>query len=581
MIDWSKCITIDSGSELTDIEHHFRVFAGPGAGKTYWLTNHIQNVLRQSKRLGSCGKIACITYTNAGVEEIQRRLRKSANRVEVATIHSFLYSNVIKPYAFLLKDDDGGYIINIERLDGHAEHIPSLKIMYEWKKDNKLAYLRDKKKIYECLINLDWCFQDEELVCLPRDRYKLKVGRYSISKSALQRYKQYYWSRGELHHEDVLFFSYLLIKNHPEILPFLRARFPYVFVDEFQDTNPIQTRILRWIAQEATIVGVIGDLAQSIYGFQGACREDFENFILDNSVDYKIENNRRSTENIIHLLNHIRGDDIKQKSVTGKKGEPVKLIVGCIHDCIEKIMKEAKTVPMVLVRRNDYVGQIRSQSDYKLDKLWDDLRNIDSNLERTSFVYAMMFGVELAIQKDFKESVKGIERSLKKSKNGKPIPKYKKRQAAIDCLQKAVNEWEKWKGASLLEFNNHFVEYLDEKYDIKAGASITRGKIKDFAEVWKCKDFVQCLRLKDDKSLIRTIHKAKGGEYDTVLVGLENEDDLEYIINPDIDHNKNDECRIYYVALSRAKENLFICTPTLNVKRKAALQELGVSIEVL
>jgi DNA helicase II / ATP-dependent DNA helicase PcrA len=132
MIDWSKCITIDSDSVLQDIEHHFRVFAGPGAGKTYWLINHVRNVLRKSRRLGVTGKIACITYTKTGVEEIQNRLRQSADRVEVATIHSFLYLNVVKPYAFLLKDGEGKYILNIKELDGHMDHIPSPKIMNDW-----------------------------------------------------------------------------------------------------------------------------------------------------------------------------------------------------------------------------------------------------------------------------------------------------------------------------------------------------------------------------------------------------------------------------------------------------------------
>ena len=155
MVNWASCTTIDSDTELSDIEHHFRVFSGPGAGKTHWLTNHIRNVLRKSHRLGATGKVACITYTNTGVAEIQSRLKQSAERVEVATIHSFLYSNVVSPYAFLLKNDEGKYIVNIKQLDGHMEHIPSPKFTNDWKRDHKLGYLRDNRKVYECLINLD------------------------------------------------------------------------------------------------------------------------------------------------------------------------------------------------------------------------------------------------------------------------------------------------------------------------------------------------------------------------------------------------------------------------------------------
>jgi len=579
MLDWSKCITIDSDSDLPDIEHHFRVFAGPGAGKTHWLTNHIRNVLRRSKRLGATGKVACITYTNTGVEEIQSRLKQPADRVEVATIHSFLYSNVVKPYAFLLKDDDGKYLLNIRQLDGHVEHLPSPKFTNDWKRENNLGYLRDNRKVYECLINLDWCFQDAELVCLPRDLYKLRCGKYWIRKESLNRYKQYYWNIGQIHHEDVLYFSYVLIQNYPEILDFLRAKFPYIFIDEFQDTNPIQTCIIKKIAENTTIAGVIGDLAQSIYGFQGACRQDFEHFVLDNIVDYKIENNRRSTASIINLLNHIRGNDIEQKSVDGKTGGPVKLFVGSIHDSIAIAKSETNTIPMVLVRKNDYAGRTRSNSEEELGELWDDLRSVDSNWERTNFVYAMILGVELAFQRDFKESITGIERNFRKFKDGRSVAKPIKREAAINALQKAVNNWDNWKERSLLDFNNYFLEYLDNEYNIKVGSLISRGKPKEFAETWRCKDLSQCLKLKDDKSNVRTIHKAKGGEYDTVIVGFEEESDLKYIINPDIDNDSSDESRIYYVALSRAKQNLYICSPTLNNHNKQALLALNVSIE--
>ena len=78
---------------------------------------------------------------------------------------------------------------------------------------------------------------------------------------------------------------------------------------------------------------------------------------------------------------------------------------------------------------------------------------------------------------------------------------------------------------------------------------------------------------------MRTIHKAKGGEYDAAIVAFEDEDDLKYIINPDIDYNKNDEYRIYYVALSRAKQDLFICIPTLSDQNREGLLALDISIK--
>ena len=72
--------------------------------------------------------------------------------------------------------------------------------------------------------------------------------------------------------------SYKIIENSPRVLEFVRNRFPYIFIDEFQDTTELQTWIIKKIAESETKVGVIGDLAQSIYKFAGAKRSDFENF---------------------------------------------------------------------------------------------------------------------------------------------------------------------------------------------------------------------------------------------------------------------------------------------------------------
>ena len=98
---------ITSDSLLIDIEHHFRVSAGPGAGKTHWMVEHIRNVLHRSNRLGKTRKITCITYTNIAVETILNRLGTSADRVEVSTIHSYLYKHIVKPYASFIAPEFG------------------------------------------------------------------------------------------------------------------------------------------------------------------------------------------------------------------------------------------------------------------------------------------------------------------------------------------------------------------------------------------------------------------------------------------------------------------------------------------
>ena len=74
-------VTVIESNTPIDTEQHFLVKAGPGAGKTYWLIQHIKHVLSTSNRLGKIKKIACITYTNIGVETIHNRLPDCAGRM--------------------------------------------------------------------------------------------------------------------------------------------------------------------------------------------------------------------------------------------------------------------------------------------------------------------------------------------------------------------------------------------------------------------------------------------------------------------------------------------------------------------
>jgi len=139
----SEPTIITSDSILPDINRHFRVSAGPGAGKTHWLTQHISHVVATSTNLGPTQRIACISYTNVAAGEIVDRLGKLAWRVDAATIHSFLYRNLVHPYLWLLRDDHGSPLVNFSMVDGHQEHQPSRTFVEAWLKSasKKGAYL--------------------------------------------------------------------------------------------------------------------------------------------------------------------------------------------------------------------------------------------------------------------------------------------------------------------------------------------------------------------------------------------------------------------------------------------------------
>ncbi|CCK80745.1 UvrD-helicase domain-containing protein [Desulfobacula toluolica] len=549
-----------NSSTLISTETPFKIFAGPGAGKTYWLINHIENVLHNSKRLTTTTKIASITYTNIAVEEIQSRLGDSDDRVYVSTIHNFLYKFIVKPYGFLLKDNSGANLINLRNLDGHDEHIPNSRFVYDWKTQNKLNYIKDDKKIYECLQDLDWHLNADSSIDLgPRHTWKRKIGRYWIKKELFVDYKKRYWRIGTIHHEDVLYFAYKIISENPEVLEYVNLMFPYMFIDEFQDTNPIQTEIVKLISKNNTIVGVIGDAEQSIYKFQGATRQDFVDFKISGINNYQIKGNRRSTNKIINVLDNIRYDRVKQTPIRNIEGNMPTIYVGDKMKVIEYLTKSYPEIS-ILTRNNETVGQIKNDNNKNIGNLWDSSRGLDSNYERQKLLYNSIYAAELCLLGYYKDAVRLTSKIFYKYKDGTKIQKVKKRELAIVLIDLLVSQKQNNSSKTLFDFYNSLFEYFLTNYQIKIGSKITRGKYKEFSENNIYADLVQALRIKDDTSRIKTIHKAKGAEYENVLVVMENSIELQYVLNPE-KHQNEDDSRIYYVAFSRAKDNLFITVP--------------------
>lgn len=378
---------ITSDHLLSDFDHPFKVFAGPGAGKTFWLINNIRNILKNSTRLHSASKISCITYTNVAVEEIQTRLDMTGDRVEVSTIHSFLYNCLVKPYVNLLKYEDGDCLVNIEQLDGHDEHIPSVgRILGNKQMSATVLKNRiDKKELQKVLSSLEWYLNRDDLILQPRYEWQRKKYKKLITSGFFNSYKAMFWNDGIIHHEDVLFFSHEILKKFPLICGFIVAKYPYIFIDEFQDTHPIQTKILKWISEAGAIIGVIGDPAQSIFQFQGASRSDFIEFELAGQKNYAMQFNRRSTRNIVNFLNHMRGTDkVVQDCYRDIDGSEISIIVDkSFEGIIEKFTSERARLGMtgdscIVSHLNDSVTKLKNGAGNCNTSIWSDFSEADS-----------------------------------------------------------------------------------------------------------------------------------------------------------------------------------------------------------
>lgn len=558
---------ITSDTLLDDVEHHFRVSAGPGAGKTHWLVEHIKNVLHNSSRLAKTKKIACITFTNIAVETILKRLGTSVEHVEVSTIHSFLYKHIVKPYASFISDEYG---LNINEMDGHDDVILSnYGFLNDWKIRTGQQRIREDNDLVKAFKAIKWKFDNAGNLIAKTD-YPYKSGAYAIKSSSYFEYKKMTWEKGVIHHDDVLFFSYQIVQRFPFVLEILRAKFPYFFVDEFQDCNPIQVVLLSFLGQSETIIGIIGDKAQSIYGFQGAEPSQFQSFSLREIFDYQMSDNRRSSNEIIGLLNGLRGDITQNPFRNFASTKPL-ILVGDMSLALQR----GKTICGIekvysLSRQNITSNAMKMEiGGVALDGgLFNRLVEIDkpssSNKYRSKLTMACIKATEYARQGKFKDAIKELEKEFKYKDD-----KNRSRKESLIHIMTLMAKYDTFKDNSLY----HFFTIVKSEIN-KDISDLRNGAAKIFYDSNTYQQLALCVNVPEDMSLHKTIHKSKGDEFDNVLLVLKEESDLSFVLNPDInsDTTAAEEQRINYVAVSRAKNRLFISVPSLSVANQALLQ---------
>lgn len=550
-------ITINSDSVITDINGHFKVSAGPGAGKTYWLVNHIKNVLHNSDKLFRTRKIACITYTNIAVETILKRLGTSSEQVEVSTIHSFLYKNVVKPYASFVAEEFG---LNVAEMDGHDNVVLSnYSFLNDWKDITGQKRIRDDKTVIKAFTNLKWKFDNNELKI--RTDYPFRVGNYPIKNDSYLEYKKMMWEKGLLHHDDVLFFSFQIINKFPFVINILNAKFPYVFLDEFQDSNPIQVEIFKKLGLGESKIGVIGDIAQSIYEFQGADYKQFQDFSFQDMKEYILNENRRSSNEIIDALNSVR-QDISQVKVRNISTEKPIIFIGDMTLALRAAKIKCNDESIYTLSRNNITSNAMKAEINGIglnSRLLENLKETDSNTKRSNLIYACIKAIAYGKEGKFNDAIKELEKLFNYRAD-----KIRGKRKALKYITIFLDKFPEYENATLLDFAVFIrTNLVSDLPNFKGGA------IKIFYESYTFKQLLLCVSIPEDMSLHKTIHKAKGDEFDNVLLVLKEEKDVNFLIEQNL--LSNEEHRINYVAISRAKNRLFISIPTLSTTFQTTL----------
>ena len=321
------------------------VIAGAGSGKTRVLTYKIAYLLEQGFQPYS---ILALTFTNKAAEEMKARIARqvgwqAARYLWMGTFHS-IFSRILRAEAqaigftsnFTIYDqaDSRSLIKSIigemgldksEETDGRADRYGRTA-----KNNNKTAY---KPALIQSRIS-----SAKNQLILPNayaadaETYKADTAaRIPATRDIYRRYVERCRQADAMDFDDLLVYTYLLFKNHPEICRKYAERFQFVLVDEYQDTNYAQHSIIWLLTQEHQRVCVVGDDAQSIYSFRGAKIENILKFTQQykGAKLFKLEQNYRSTRMIVQAANSLieKNQEQIRKEIFSEKetGEPITL----------------------------------------------------------------------------------------------------------------------------------------------------------------------------------------------------------------------------------------------------------------
>ncbi len=303
---------------VTHVDGPLLVLAGAGSGKTRVITRRVAYMM--SKGVGG-GNILALTFTNKAAGEMKARIEALApnSGVWVGTFHS-LCARLLRSYAPLVGIDRGFTIFDqSDRLRAVKDAMERLDL-----EDSSVTPERVDSAISRAKNDLT---TPEAMAKRAGDHVQ------AITARVYARYQERLKAASAVDFDDLLVHLVTILKTHPDVRATLDARFRYVLVDEYQDTNLAQYAIVRALCVDRPNLCVTGDPDQSIYGWRGANL----NNILEFEHDFpgckvvKLERNYRSTKNILlaadNLIRHNRKRKAKSLTTENPVGQPVELTV--------------------------------------------------------------------------------------------------------------------------------------------------------------------------------------------------------------------------------------------------------------
>ena len=575
------------------------VLAGAGSGKTKVLTTRIANMINDGIYSGN---ILAITFTNKAAKEMRDRISNMVenNYAFVGTFHSFGL-RVIRENTEKL-----GLTSNFTIIDSDDVSSVIKKIMKELDistKEYSVSYIRNKISFIK-----NEMLSDSEV-----DKY-LNSPPEKVAVKVYREYEKVLKRNNAVDFDDLLKRPVELFMQNDDILDKYQEKYRYILIDEYQDTNEVQYKLVKLLASKYRNLFVVGDVNQSIYGFRWSNYKNILNFEKDypDSKSITLNQNYRSTNTILNAANSVIKNNVERKEVnlysTFGNGVKIKYFRGNDEkDEVKLVVDEIKKLLDEGYDYNDFAILYRTNAQS---------RNVEDAILKVNWPYKVVGSYYFYKRKEIKDLLcylrlisnhqddVSLERVINVPKRGigdtsinnlRSLAKDNN-ECMFKCLSKPKEvEFKKLileltedaKDLDLTELidvvleKSGMKEELEKEHTLEADIrlenlmefkSITENYQKETGTV-NLEDFLEDISIVADQSehqtldnaiTLMTMHAAKGLEFKVVfLIGME-EGIMPHSMSLNEESNLEEERRLCYVGITRAKERLYIT----NAKRR-------------
>lgn len=598
---------------VAHIEGPCMVLAGPGSGKTRIISQRIVSMVLDHHIPPT--RILAISFTKASSLEMKKRTLAYGkddrlNKVSFGTFHSSFF-RILRRYAGVSLED---LLLDLDRFKLVRSILKYLKIS-NYNDDDVLDLLNEISLVKNELVDY-------------RD-YDSQSFEHEIFQKAYRLYEDEKKRHGKIDFDDMLIQAYDLLNNDPAILSIVRQVFKYILIDEFQDINRVQFELIRLIAGQDNNLFVVGDEDQSIYGFRGA-RPDFMlefDQYFPSARHILLDTNYRSSKDIVDLsLGLIKKNkkrhpkDLKAFSKDPARisyiypkdtDDEARLVADQIFDRVGS-QKGADYGDFAVIYRTN--RQARAFVDAFMDKripfiLKDAPKTIYDHWVSLDIIAYLRIAMEIGSGGDWARVINKPFRYISK----KSLAKAEASMDFLDCLlnDEDIKDFQKKNLEDLyidlnyvrglspqygisyirttLDYDRYILDYCHERRiksqqiveildELEAAAGPYRTILDFFKHIDQVREEVKknadktagsSLATSADKGVVlTTMHSSKGLEFDNVYIVGVNEGIVPYQLGDDSKLDIEEERRLLYVAITRAKRFLVISSPLKRFGKK-------------